>query len=145
MLCGVERPAQGLPGAAGQCARLVACAQHLAQQRQGFGGHVKLRVEIAPHAFQRNKGLDEQCQVGRQAQVVFAQDAGHIGQHLPQLQLRQGHAVVLVDKGFHLHLQLPWVHAMGVARPVQQHIGHRLRLALYQAQQHLQQLDAPAL
>ena len=145
LLDGGECPAQALPGATGQGARRVACAHHLAQQRQGFGGHVELRIQIAAHAFQRNEGLDEQGQIGRQTQVVFTQDGGDVGQHLAQLQLCQGHAVVLVDKGFHLRFQLPEVDALGIARPVQQHLGHCLWLALHQAQQHLQQLVASPL
>jgi hypothetical protein len=69
---------------------------------------------------------------------------GHLGQHLAQVQLRQRRAVVLVDEGLDLVFQLADTRAAVAAGPVQQHVGHRLRLAFHQAQQQAQQFLAPA-
>ena len=76
---------------------------------------------------------------------MVTQNGRHIGQHLAQAQLGQGHAVVLVHKGLDLGLQLADLHSWLVTRPVQQHIGHGLGLVLHQAQQQLQQLITTAL
>ena len=144
-----ERAAQGLPGAAGHGLGLVASAHHLAQQRQGFGGHVKRGVEPSAHALQRDEGFDEQGHVGGQAEVVFAQDGGHVGQHLAEVELGQRDAVVLVYKGFDVGFEQREVDALFaavfVAGPVQQHIDHGFGVALDQAEQQVEQFVAAAL
>jgi hypothetical protein len=127
------RPACRAPGAAsasraGQRLGPVARAQHLAQQRQRLGGHVEAGVEAAAHAFQRDEGLDQQRQVGGQRQVVLAQDGGHVGQHLAQAAAAPAACRGTGRRRPRSRLQLRQVGAAGVAGPVQQHVGHRLRL-----------------
>ena len=115
---------------------------------------MKARVKPAPHALERDEGLDKHGQVGRQRQVVFTQDGGDIGQHLAQAELRQFGAVVLVNKGFELGFKLRQILLMALAfrratvlatvtGPVDQHFGHGLRVALDQAQQQVEQFFPP--
>ena len=137
-----QHAAQVTPAALHQHLGAVLRAHDLAQQRQRFCGHVEIRVQAAAQAFEGDEGLDQQRQVAGQSQVVRAQDGGHVSQHAAQTELRQRHTVVLVDKGFDFGLERIDVGATAVAGPVEQHIGHRLRVALHQAQQQGQQFPA---
>ena len=75
---------------------------------------------------------------------MLPQHGGHLDQHLAEAQLCERRAVVLVHEGLDLGLELGEVGLPRIARPVEQDLGHGLRVALYQPEQQRQQLFAPA-
>ena len=114
-----QRAAQRLPGALPSAAGLVACAQHLAQHRQRLASQWKPGSRPRPMPSSEMKALMSSARSAGRARAVLAQDGGHVGQHLAEVQAGQRRAVVLVDEGLDLGFQRLEVSAVAVARPVE--------------------------
>ncbi len=131
-----ERASQAAPATLNQSAGRGVGEQHLFEKRGGLARHVEVGIELTSKPFQGDKGLDQQRQVGRQGEAVFAENGDQVGEHGAEVEVLERDTVILVDKGVKLGLQGLAV-GLGAAAPVQQHLGHFLRIVADEAvQQH---------
>ncbi len=133
----VDRASHGPPATPHDGARRIALQHHALQVRARLGGHVEIRIELAPHAFQGEKGLDHQCQIRWQRQPVIAQDGGDVAKHCANTQFFQRHAAILVDERTDVLLQTRLVDLQAGARPFQQDVDHRFGVVADHAVQQL--------
>ena len=137
-----KKSESGVAAAPEQHLRLVTLQARAADQRREVVDDLELGVELPPEPFQRDDRLEHEREVGRNDDRVLAYQRRELPQQHRDLDVLERYGFVVEDEFVQVRGELRVVD-VGVTRPVEQHLDHRLVVEPREPRKQIDHLAAP--